>query len=266
MRIAYCGQDFLIPVLTALRQRGHEIVHVFTGLGETDAMTALCRQHGIPVSNTALASENFVALASAGTELVLSAGYAHRIPAGWQQAAPMGLNLHASPLPKGRGPWPLTWTILNGETESAVVLHKLAEKWDSGDIVISRPFPVSPLETAGSLSAKVRLQAVAAVTAFLSDPARCWENAEPQQGGSTYWPMPGEGDRQIDWRDPVEMTLRRVRAFSDVGAKARLGDQEALIKRAAGWQEAHEHRPGAIVLRSTRDYLIAASDGYIYLE
>lgn len=51
-------------------------------------------------------------------------------------------NIHPSDLPKYRGPSPTTWSLLNGDTESAITLIKMNEKMDEGDIVLKNKFSI----------------------------------------------------------------------------------------------------------------------------
>uniref|UniRef100_A0A1B0C1R6 Formyl transferase N-terminal domain-containing protein n=1 Tax=Glossina palpalis gambiensis TaxID=67801 RepID=A0A1B0C1R6_9MUSC len=44
-------------------------------------------------------------------------------------------NLHGSLLPKYRGCCPLNWSIINGEDQTGVTLHRMTEKIDHGPII-----------------------------------------------------------------------------------------------------------------------------------
>jgi methionyl-tRNA formyltransferase len=50
------------------------------------------------------------------------------------------LNVHPSYLPQFRGPYPLFWTFREGVTESAVTIHFMDERLDTGDIVRRQQF------------------------------------------------------------------------------------------------------------------------------
>ncbi|WP_176793812.1 methionyl-tRNA formyltransferase [Rhodospira trueperi] len=55
-----------------------------------------------------------------------------------------GINLHGALLPEFRGPNPIQWAILNGETQTGVTLHHMTETFDAGDIVERRVVPLRP--------------------------------------------------------------------------------------------------------------------------
>lgn len=54
------------------------------------------------------------------------------------------INLHASMLPKYRGPNPIQWAIINGEPRTGVTTMLTAEEVDSGDILICQDLPILP--------------------------------------------------------------------------------------------------------------------------
>jgi len=61
------------------------------------------------------------------------------------------INLHLSPLPKYGGFNPVYWAIIRGEREWAVTIHKMAEEFDTGDIIYQRFFEIMPEDTARTL-------------------------------------------------------------------------------------------------------------------
>ena len=61
------------------------------------------------------------------------------------------INVHASLLPKYRGAAPIQWAIIDGEKESGVTIMQMDEGLDTGDIILSKVIPLSPVETGGTL-------------------------------------------------------------------------------------------------------------------
>lgn len=57
------------------------------------------------------------------------------------------LNVHASLLPKNRGPNPLQWALIRGETETGVSLHYMNETIDAGDLVAQIRMPIHITDT-----------------------------------------------------------------------------------------------------------------------
>lgn len=53
-----------------------------------------------------------------------------------------GLNIHGASLPRGRGPHPDQWAILNGDNTLGVTLHEISSTVDAGNIVDQINFPL----------------------------------------------------------------------------------------------------------------------------
>lgn len=273
MKFAFAGIDFLGGVFDALIGAGWTPIKLFTrpcdGLYDhNESVVARARSHRIPMQISRLKAPDLAALAEVhGTDWALVvAGYPWLVR-GWAGKAAYGLNFHPSPLPVGRGPYPLFKAISDGQAEWGVTAHVLAEEgFDTGDILVQERFALSPLETHETLLAKCQIAAhrIAAGPVARTLPA-LWKAAAPQGTGS-YWPRVTDADRTLDFRTEVEAILRRVRAFGSIETLARVGETRVFVAQAEGWREAHRHTPGAVVHRYRRHIVIAARDGYIQLN
>lgn len=272
MRFAFAGIDFLGGVFDALIEAGWSPVKLFTrpcdGIYDhNEAVVARARQHRIPIQLSRLRADDLDALAEAhGRDWALVvAGYPWLVR-GWRGRAAHALNVHPSPLPVGRGPYPLFKAILDGYETWGVTAHVLAEDgFDTGDILAQEVFPLDPGETHETLLAKCQMGARRlAAGPIARDVAARWRRPEPQGDGS-YWPRAGDADRILDFRRDVAEILRRVRAFGTVETIARLGDARVFVAEAGGWREAHGHPPGTIVHRHRRHVVVAARDGYVQI-
>ena len=61
------------------------------------------------------------------------------------------INVHPSLLPKYRGGNPYSRVIMNGEAETGVTIHFMDEKFDTGDIIVQRPYHIHSKATMGTL-------------------------------------------------------------------------------------------------------------------
>lgn len=271
MKFAFAGIDFLGGVFDALVEAGWTPIKLFTrpcdGIYDhNEAVVAQARRHRVPMQLSRLKPVDLDRLADEhGRDWALVvAGYPWLI-AGWRGKAAYGLNLHPSPLPMGRGPYPLFQAIVEGHETWAVTAHVLAEGFDTGDILARDQFPISGAETHETLLAKCQMAARRLAFGPIARelPDR-WRKPEPQGEGS-YWPRVGDADRTLDFRAGVEAVLRRVRAFGSIETIARLGDNRVFVAEAGGWIEAHRHAPGAVVHRYRRHIVVAARDGYVQI-
>ncbi|MCJ2036855.1 formyltransferase family protein [Methylobacterium sp. J-068] len=273
MKFAFAGIDFLGGVFEALVGAGWTPIKLFTrpcdGIYDhNDVVLASARTHRIPMQISRLKAPDLEALAEAhgtGWALVV-AGYPWLVR-GWRGKAAYGVNFHPSPLPMGRGPYPLFKAISDAQPEWGVTAHVLGEEgFDTGDILAQERFPLTERESHETLLAKCQMAArrIAAGPVARTLPA-LWAAAAPQGTGS-YWPRVTDADRTLDFRAEVDAILRRVRAFGTIETLARVGETRVYVAEAEGWREAHRHTPGAVVHRHRRHIVIAARDGYIQLN
>ena len=78
-------------------------------------------------------------------DLVLVKTFPYKIPASVLTIPKYGfVNFHYAPLPAFRGSNPLFWMIKNGVQEGGVTVHKMDESFDTGDILLQYPVPMTP--------------------------------------------------------------------------------------------------------------------------
>ncbi|MHC2000431.1 formyltransferase family protein [Methylobacterium sp. CM6241] len=272
MKFAFAGIDFLGGVFEALVEAGWTPIKLFTrpcdGLYDhNEAVVAQSRRHRIPMQLSRIKLADLDTLTQThGTDWALVvAGYPWLIK-GWRNRAAYALNFHPSPLPVGRGPYPLFKAITDARDSWGVTAHVLAEEgFDTGDILAQETFAMAPQETHETLLARCQIAARRLASGPIARdlPAR-WQAAQPQGEGS-YWARATDADRTLDFRTDVEAILRRMRAFGTIETIARLGDNSIFVAAAEGWREPHRHAPGTIVHRYRRHVVIAARDGFIQI-
>ena len=271
MKFAFAGIDFLGGVFEGLLDAGWTPVKLFTrpcdGIYDhNEVIVARARALRLPIQLSRIRERDIEALqAEHGRDWALVvAGYPWLIK-GWKGRAAYGLNIHPSPLPTGRGPYPLFRAVLDRYESWGVTAHVLADGFDTGDILAQDIFGLSSHESHETLLAKCQMAArrLAAGPLGRELPAR-WRRSEPQGDGS-YWPRATDFDRTLDFRKDVATVLRRVRAFGTVETIARLGDARVFVAEAQGWPERHAHTPGTVVHRHRRHVVVAALDGYVQL-
>ncbi|MEE7464678.1 MULTISPECIES: formyltransferase family protein [Methylobacterium] len=271
MKFAFAGIDFLGGVFEGLLDAGWTPVKLFTRpcdgvYDHNEVVVARARSLRLPIQLSRIRERDIEALqAEHGRDWALVvAGYPWLIK-GWKGRAAYGLNFHPSPLPTGRGPYPLFRAVLDRYETWGVTAHVLADGFDTGDILAQEIFGLSPRESHETLLAKCQMAARRLAAGPLGrDLPNRWRRSEPQGDGS-YWPRATDADRTLDFRQDVETVLRRVRAFGTVETIARLGDARVYVAEAQGWQERHAHTPGAVVHRHRRHVVVAALDGYVQL-
>jgi methionyl-tRNA formyltransferase len=171
----------------------------------------------------------------AGADVMVVVAYGQILPASLLNAPRLGtLNVHASLLPRHRGPAPVEWAILSGDSETGVTIMQMDAGVDTGPILAQQRVPISPDETAGPLEGQLADLGGRLLVRTLDDLAAGRIQAVPQSDeGATHAPRLRSEDGKLD---PLTMSAReidrRVRALSErVGCWMRLNGTEVKVIR-----------------------------------
>ena len=219
MRVIYFGYDAFSRCLEAvLNNPNYEIVKIFSFESDgffdfNDKTRALALGHNIEFTTEKITAQELSRQVNEnGCELVFCAGYAYRIPI--ESVNVTAVNIHPSPLPRGRGPWPMPWAILRGEKTWGVTAHKLAPKIDEGDILFADTFLLEDSENYKSLGEKIALSAEYVTKTVLENLKPLWQNAKKQESGE-YLPEPSDSERTIYLDTPKQKRELLIRAFGE---------------------------------------------------
>jgi methionyl-tRNA formyltransferase len=161
------------------------------------------------------------------------------------------LNVHPSLLPRWRGAAPVERSIMAGDEETGVTIHRTVEALDAGPVAARRAFPIRPDDDAGAVySRAAELAAELLGEVLAQDEPRFGPQAED---GVTYAEKIGPADRELDPAAPAQELVNRVRALSPhIGARlgdlivwrARVGDDGAFepveVQPASGRRMAYD--------------------------
>ncbi len=159
------------------------------------------------------------------------------------------VNIHASLLPAYRGPAPIQWAVINGETETGVTSMLMDKGLDTGEILLTENLRVLPDDTAGSLHD--RLSAAAArvliktIDGFASGTIRPVTQNHAQ---ATYAPMLKKADGRIDWSKSAEEIERFIRGMTPwPGAFTFMNSKRIKIFGARVCFLTESHAPGTVI-------------------
>jgi methionyl-tRNA formyltransferase len=148
--------------------------------------------------------------------LIVVAAFGQILPPEILHLPPLGcLNVHASLLPRWRGAAPIAAAIEAGDMETGVTIMAMDEGMDTGAIVASRAAPITPDDTAGTLTD--RLAELGARLLIETLPA--WlEGRAPRtpqdEARATMTRLLRKEDGRLDWNRPAEELARVVRAMA----------------------------------------------------
>jgi len=124
------------------------------------------------------------------------------------------INIHPSLLPGYRGAAPVAAAILGGDEFTGVSIMLLDAGMDTGPVLAQAQIPVSALDTAGSLGARLSLISAQLLLEVLPSWVRGERTPRPQNNAeATYCGTITKEEGEIDWRLPAVDIWRRVRAF-----------------------------------------------------
>jgi len=166
------------------------------------------------------------------------------------------VNLHFSLLPRWRGAAPVQRAILEGDVTTGVTVMLMDEGMDTGPILATVDTAIGAEEGAGSLGERLaELGGPLLVETLHGLDDGTVEAKSQEHTGATYAPKLLPDERAIDWGQPADAIVRRVRAFApDPGAVTtfRQGRLKVVVARAHaqsddGGMLADATRPGAIL-------------------
>lgn len=246
-RVVFMGSpEFAVPTLDALVQARYRIVLAVTqpdrpagrGAGlRPPAVKVAAARYGIPVFQPdSIRDEAAIArLAAASADVFVVAAYGKILPRRVIALPARGiLNVHASLLPRWRGPSPVAAAILAGDAETGVTIMEIAPKMDAGPIVAQRATPIEPAETAGELEARLaRLGASLLIEALPGWYDRSIVPTPQDDALATYCPLLRKEDGHLRRDMSAVEAERAVRAYNPwPGAFVLYGGQRLAIWRS----------------------------------
>jgi methionyl-tRNA formyltransferase len=228
MKLVFAGtSSFAVPTLQALHQAGHEVALVVTqpdrpaGRGlqlKGSPVRTAALQLGLEVFQPerikhAASTERIKAVAP---DLQVVVAYGQILPLSLLNLPRLGsINLHASLLPRYRGPAPVAAAILNGDLETGVTVMQMDVGVDTGPILAQRRVAVAPDETAGSLEERLAEIGAELMVETLERFTRGQVPPTPQpEDGASRAPMLSSADGKLTLEMPAVEIDRRVRALS----------------------------------------------------
>jgi methionyl-tRNA formyltransferase len=175
------------------------------------------------------------------------------------------INIHASLLPKYRGPAPIQWAIINGELETGVTTMLMDEGLDTGDILLSSKIKIFSDDTSATLhdrladlSADLLIQTIESfetgdITPMSQDHTR-----------ATYAPLLKKNDGHINWKMPAETIESFIRGMMPwPGAFTFHGNKRLKIFKAMPIIIDTVETPGTVIKRFPGELCVATGKGVL---
>jgi len=182
------------------------------------------------------------------------------------------VNVHASLLPKYRGPAPIPAAILAGDAETGVTIMKLDQGMDTGPLLAQTRVIITPDDTTGTLSARLAPEGARLLVSTLAQylAGTLAPVPQPTTGVTVCRPLKST-DGLIDWSAPARVIERLVRAYNPwPHAYTFWGSTRLLIHlaQASPAQESagHERAAPGTVFRETGRLHVTTGEGRLIIR
>lgn len=266
MRFAITACDRYLCVFDELLNAGWTPVKLFTfpelnAHSSNKAVIKLAQSRKIPIQLSRMTDHDLLDLKKNDCDILILASYNWRIPE-WRGYVKYAANFHPSPLPVGRGPYPLVNAILASRISWAVSCHQVENEFDAGAVLANEEFEIGARETHESISLKIQLAARRLTSQVAKDFENLWRNAQVQEF-EDYWPLFSDSDRTLNFSKSSCELDTQLRAFGLLECLALVNGKKISVKSAFTWKEAHDATVGAIVHAQDKTVVVACSDGYV---
>ena len=269
--------QFSVPGLTALQENGYEIALVVTqpdrprGRGRNvtpSPVKAAALDLGIQVIQPAsIKTAEFAdQIQSNNPDFQIVIAYGKILPENVLAIPRFGtINIHASLLPKLRGPAPIQWAIINGEKETGICSMLMDKGLDTGDILLTAPEPVNPEDTAGTLHDRLAAKGAKVLLDTLRKFADHKIHPTPQDHSlATYAPLLTKDDGLINWSKSAESLERFIRGVTPwPGAHTFFGEARLKIFKSAPIALETTEPPGTVQQGFPDELRVATGDGML---
>ncbi len=281
MRVVFCGNPgFAVPTLETLLASSHEVTAVVCSpdkpRGRGQKLQPLpvkdyALRSGVPVLQPVKLMDPDFLSSMRQIEPDCFVVVAFRILPHEMFALPRlgSFNVHPSLLPRGRGPAPIPWTLIRGETETGVTIIRLSEEIDGGDILLQERIPVSSDDNYGTLhgtlsqlGAKLLLKVLDACETGNPPPALTQDASQVTKAPKLF-----ANDFELDWTLSAIELVNRIRAFSPFpGATTMVKGKRLKILSAAETDNLHNLLPGQIKQTDRESLLVGTGYGALWLK
>ncbi|CAN7646459.1 methionyl-tRNA formyltransferase [Variovorax paradoxus] len=284
LKVVFAGTpEFARAALEAIAAAGHEIALVLSqpdrpaGRGmklQASPVKQCAVAHGWPVAQPrslrldgkypqdAVAARE--ALLAARPDVMVVAAYGLILPQ-WVLDLPVHgcLNIHASLLPRWRGAAPIHRAIEAGDAQTGITIMQMDAGLDTGDMLLREAVEIGSDTTArlhdrlAELGGRLIVQALADIGHLVRTP-------QPAEG-VTYASKVEKHEAQIDWNQPADAIVRRIRAFDPFpGANSALDGETIKLWAAHAVLPAEvSAAPGTLLAVSDAGVAVAAAGSVV---
>ena len=271
---------FAVPALKALHENGHDITMVVTqpdrprGRGRKVSppavkATALDLGYQILQPTSIKTTEFNDLIAHQKPDFLVVIAFGRILPENVLALPRWGtINVHASLLPKYRGPAPIQWAVINGEKETGVCTQLMEKELDTGDLLLSVKETIKPDDTAGDLHDRLAVKGAMVLIDTLKGLAnKKIQPVRQDHSLADYAPMLTKDDGLINWNKPAKSLESFIRGVTPwPGAYTFLGDKRLKIFKSRPLTVEITESPGTVLQGFPDELRIATAQGALLIE
>lgn len=226
LRLVFMGtSSFADTILKALIAKEYNLISIYTqtdkkvGRNQNLQKTAVkitAENKQLPVfSPLKFGEAEILELKNQKPDLIIVAAYGKILPKAVLNLPGFGaINVHASLLPKYRGPSPIQNSILNGEKKTGITIMLMDSGIDTGEILSQKEIDITHDETTDELSEKLANLSVP----LLFETIMLWVerkiSPQPQDNASaSLCQLIEKNDGKIIWSNDAQEIYNQYRAF-----------------------------------------------------
>lgn len=278
MRLVFCGTpDFAVPSLEALLGAGFDVPLVVSrpdkvrgrrGRPEPTPIRRFAQQHAIETAvlergGRAALYDQILGLSP---DVVVVVAFGHIIREPLLRGARFGcVNVHASALPRWRGPAPIHTAIVAGDRSTGVCTMQLEEGVDTGDVYLCETTPIGARETVGELHDRLAQLGSDVLVRTLRglEEGRVVARAQ-DASGATHAPLLTRDEASVDFAVPAQRVHDRIRGFDPwPSVSVDLQGERWKLSASQGVEGAAEGHPGQVLGIDETGALIACGEGAV---
>lgn len=228
MRVVYLGTpDFAVkPLERLLEVSGVEIVAVITNedkpVGRKQILTpppvkVFAESNGLKVIQyKSIKKEGVEDLKNLAPDLMITCAFGQILSEEILQIPKHGtFNIHASILPKYRGPAPVQYAILNGEKTTGVTIMRTDIGIDTGDIISVETLDILENETSGELLDRLSAVGANAIERVVQNLMNGEISFTPQDHDrATLTKMLNKNNAELDFSKTSAEVVNKIRAYN----------------------------------------------------
>jgi methionyl-tRNA formyltransferase len=176
------------------------------------------------------------------------------------------INLHPSLLPKYRGAAPIQWSLINGDSQTAVTTILLSGEIDSGNILLQETVNIKNDDNYGTLTDRLsEIGADLVVKTLDGIEEGNLKGTSQDESQVTLAPKIKSGDYRIDWSRTTEQIHNLIRAFSpSPGAYTSFNGKRLKIYSSSMLDNfSNKMKCGEIIICSQNQLAVQAGKGLI---